>query len=102
MVSRRAQPDSLVDVCDTPLCELSAPLLVQSSILGERVYFVANDRQAAEVWAKDGIPYSPEEVALLWKLYEAVTPEVWAERLKLIHAAKKAFIGSTIIDVGGT
>jgi hypothetical protein len=57
------------------------------------VWLVANDRQVEAVHAKGGTAYTPEEVAILRELYAAVKPEVWADRLRLIHQAKKEFQG---------
>jgi hypothetical protein len=76
-----------------PLSALTEPLEVFSSVLGETVWMVATDEQAAAIQAKGGTAYMPEEVAILRDLYAAVKPEVWAERLRLIHEAKKRFRG---------
>ena len=88
-----APPDHLADLLDTPIHKLTSPLAVESSVLGDTIYIVANDHQAATVRATGGVPYTPEEVDILWELHEAVKPEVWAERLKFIHEAKKRFQG---------
>jgi hypothetical protein len=66
---------------------------VESSVLADTIYLVANDHQAATVRARGGIPYLPQEIDLLWELHQAVGLEVWAERLRLIHEAKKRFQG---------
>ena len=87
------RPDPLVDLLTCPIRALTAPLGVESSILADTIYLVADDHQAATVRAKGGLPYTPEEVDILWELYQAVRPEVWAERLRLIHEAKKRFHG---------
>jgi hypothetical protein len=76
------------------LSDLKAPLLVDSAILGERVWLVGNDQQAAQVRAKGGIADLPEEVGILKELAATVTPEALAERLRLIHQAKKELGGS--------
>ncbi len=93
----RMQKDSpailLEPLLDRPLASLSDPLEVASAVLGETVFLVADDRQAAAIRAKGGTPYTPPEVAILRDLYAAVRPEVWAERLRLIHEAKKRFQG---------
>ena len=60
---------------------------------------MADDKQAEAIQAKGGTPYTPPEVAILRDLYAAVRPEVWVERLRLIHQAKKRFDG-TIIPEG--
>ncbi|MBI4574267.1 MAG: hypothetical protein HY713_13410 [candidate division NC10 bacterium] len=85
--------DLLAGLLDTPLRKLTRPRGVASRILGETVWLVENDRQATAIQAKGGTAYTPEEVAILRDLYAAVKPEVWAERLKLIHQAKKEFQG---------
>ena len=86
-------PDPLADLLQTPIRKLTAPLSVASSILADTIYLCANDAQAATVRAKGGVAYTPEEIDLLWELHQAVKPEVWAERLRLIHEAKKRFRG---------
>ncbi len=88
-----APRDPLAVLLDTPIRALTEPLEVFSSVLGETVWLVANDRQAAAIQAKGGTAYTPEEVAILRDLYAAVRPDVWAERLRLIHQAKKEFQG---------
>jgi hypothetical protein len=80
-------------ILDTRLDALREPLPVASAILGETVWLVANDRQAAAIQAKGRTAYTPEEVAILREMYPAVKSEVWAERLRLIHRAKKEFQG---------
>ncbi len=85
--------DPLADLLTVPIRSLTAPLPVASSVLGESIFLCANDTQAARIRATGGVPYTPEEVDLLWELYQAVAPEVWAERLRLIHGAKKRFQG---------
>jgi hypothetical protein len=93
----RVQRDSpailLESLLERPLSSLSEPLEVASTVLGENIFLCANDRQAAAIQAKGGTPYTPPEVAILQDLYAAVRPEVWAERLRLIHEAKKRFQG---------
>ncbi len=86
--------DGLTALLGLRLSDLREPLEVQSTILGETIWLVANDRQAAAIQAKGGTAYTPEEVAILREMYAAVTPEVWSERLKLIHLAKKHFQGT--------
>ncbi len=94
----RMQKDSpairLEPLLERPLASLSDPLEVVSSVLDETVYLVANDRQAAAIRAKGGTPYTPPEVAILRELYVAVTPDIWVQRLRLIHQAKKTFDGN--------
>jgi hypothetical protein len=85
--------DPLARLLVTRLDRLQEPLEVASTVLGETVWLVADDRQATTIRAKGGTPYTPPEVAILRELYAAVPPEVWAERLKLIHAAKQRFQG---------
>ncbi len=89
-------PDPLADLLATPLRDLKAPLPVDSAILGERIYFVANDHQAATVRGQGGVAYTPAEVEILWELHQAVAPEVWGRRLKLIHEAKLRFEGAIL------
>ena len=89
----KAPDDPLGGLVATKLKDLTEPLPVASTILGETVWFCANDHQAAAIQAKGGTPYTPPEVAILRDLYAAVKPEVWAERLRLIHQAKKEFQG---------
>ena len=92
--SGAAPRDPLADILATPLKDLTEPLEVASSILGETVCLVANDQQAAAIHAKGGVAYTPAEVAILQDLHAAVPPAVWAERLRLIHRAKREFSGS--------
>ena len=86
-------PDTLAAILDTRLDALREPLPVASAILCETIWLCADDRQATAIRAKGGTPYTPPEVAILRDLYAAVKPEVWAERLRLIHHAKKEFQG---------
>jgi len=89
-----AHQDHLVDLLTVPIRDLKAPLAVASSVLaGDTIYLCANDHQAASVRATGGIPYTPQEIDILWEMHQAVQPEVWAERLRLIHEAKKRFQG---------
>ena len=85
--------DPLADLLQTPVRRLTAALPVASSILADTIYLCANDHQAATVRATGGVPYTPEEIDILWELHQAVAPEVWGERLRLIHEAKKRFQG---------
>jgi hypothetical protein len=87
------QRDPLADLLQTRIRNLTAPLAVASSVLGDTFYLCANDHEAATIRATGGVPYTPQEVDLLWELHQAVKPEVWAERLRLIHEAKKRFQG---------
>jgi hypothetical protein len=89
-----APSDPLADLLRTPIRDLTAPLPVASSTLGETIHLCANDHQAATVRATGGTPYSPQEIDILWELHQAVTPEVWGKRLRLIHAAKRRFEGT--------
>ena len=97
---QRDTPAILLEpLLERPLSSLDDPLEVASAFLGDTVYLVADDRQAAAIRAKGGTPYTPPEVAILRDLYAKVRPEVWAERLRCIHDAKKRFDG-TIIPEG--
>jgi len=87
------ESDPFPALLDFRVSEIRAPLEVRSTILGETIWMVANDQQAAEVQAKGGVAYSPEEVAILKELAATVPPAVWADRLKLIHRAKVEFQG---------
>ena len=89
--------DSLARLLATRLDHLQEPLEVASAVLGETVWLVADDRQAAAIRTKGGTPYTPPEVAILRDLYAAVRPDVWAERLRLIHEAKKRFEGRLLL-----
>jgi len=90
----RLPADPLADLLNTPVNKLTAPLAVESSVLGETVWLVANDRQATAIQAKGGTAYMPEEVAIIRELAASVRPEVWAERLRLIHTAKREMTGT--------
>jgi hypothetical protein len=85
--------DPFADLLQTPIRRLTVPLAVASSILADTIYLCANDHQAATVRATGSVPYTPEEIDILWELHQAVGPEVWAERLRLIHQAKRDFQG---------
>jgi hypothetical protein len=67
--------------------------LKRKSREAESIFLVANDWQAAAIRARGMIAYTPPEVAILRDLYAGVRPEVWAERLRLIHETKKRFQG---------
>jgi hypothetical protein len=91
---QRDSPAILLEpLIDRPLVRLSEPLAVASAVLGETVWLVADNTQAKAIEAKGGTAYTPQEVAILRDLYAAVLPEVWAERLRLIHQAKRDFQG---------
>lgn len=92
----QATTDLLTDPLSIPICDLIAPLPLESSVLDETVFFVANAHQAATVRANGGIPYTPEEVDVLWALYQVTNPEAWREHLRLIHEAKRRFSGTII------
>jgi hypothetical protein len=85
--------DPLATILATRIDHLVEPLAIASTILGETMYLVANDRQAEAIRTKGGTPYTPPEVAILRDLYVAVQPEVWAARLRLIHEMKKRYYG---------
>ena len=91
--------DPLAGLLPTPLRTLTAPLAVASRVLGCTIYLCANEHQVAAVRAQGGIPYAPEEIELLWELHQAVGPDVWATRLRAIHAAKRSFEGATVVAV---
>lgn len=88
--------DPLADLLQTPIRKLAAPLPVASSVLGETIFLCANDIQAASVRATGAIPYTPQEIDLLWELHQAVAPTVWVARLRLIHEAKRRFDGRIV------
>ena len=90
------QRDPLADLLQTPIRHLTAPLAVASSVLADTIYLVANDAQAASVRATGGVPYRPEEIDVLWALYQVTSPEAWGENLRLIHEAKRRFDGTII------
>ncbi len=91
---RKPNPDADAEaLLNCPLAALAEPLEVFSSVLGQNIYLVANDSQAATVRARGGVPYSPEEVAILREIWEAVDSDEWARRLAMIHGAKVLFEG---------
>lgn len=90
--------DPLADLLQKPIRKLTAPLPIVSSVLACTIHLCANDHQAATVRATGGVPYTPEEIDLLWELHQAVGPEVWAQRLRLIHEAKRRFDGTITTD----
>ncbi len=92
-----APADPLADLLSTPLHKLTAPLALDSSVLGETVWLAANDSQAATVRARGGVPYTPDEIGILWELYQAIGAEIWPARLRLIHEAKR-HLGGTVTD----
>ena len=67
--------DPLTRLLDVPLRSMTKPLEVVTSILGETVWLVANDRQAATIEAEGGTAYTPEEVGILRDPAASVTPE---------------------------
>jgi hypothetical protein len=60
------------------------------------IFLVANDDQAALVRATGGVPFAPEEIDVLWALYQVSAPEAWRENLRLVHEAKRRFDGTVI------
>ncbi len=88
--------DPLTHLVTTKLSDLRAPLEVSSTILGETIWVVANDSQAAKVRAKGDTPYTPEELAILKELAASVSLEVWAKRVRLIHAGKRDLDGTVL------
>ncbi len=89
---QQANPDADAEaLLNCPLAALAEPVEVFSSVLGQNIYLVANNTQAATVRAIGGVPYSPQEVAILREIWEAVDSDEWARRLALIHEAKVLF-----------
>jgi hypothetical protein len=84
-----------MDPLDTPIRRLTAPLAVKSGALDEIIYLVADDHQAATVRARGGVPYTSEEIDILWQLHQAISPEAWPERLRAIHEGKRQ-LGGTV------
>ncbi len=68
--------DPLARLLTTRLTDLRAPLEVASSVLGETIWLVANDYQAARIQVKGGVAYTPEEVAILGELAATLPAEV--------------------------
>ncbi len=92
--TRRPDPEADAEaLLNTPVAALKEPLEVFCSVLGQGIYLVADYTQAATVRATGGVPYGPQEVAILREIWEAVDPDEWARRLALIHEAKVLFEG---------
>jgi len=92
--AQRPDPDGDAEaLLNCPLAALAEPLEVFCAVLGRNIYLVANDSQATTIRARGGVPYSPQEVAILREIWEAVDPDEWARRLVLIHEAKILFEG---------
>ncbi len=91
---RQPNPEADAEaLLNCPVAALAEPLEIFCSVLGLRIYLVANDTQAGIVRSRGGVPYSPEEVAILREIWETVDSDEWARRLVLIHEAKVLFEG---------
>lgn len=96
LVLHHHDADPLADLLRIPIRKLTAPLPVASSILGCTIHLVANDTQAAAVRVQGGIPYTADEIDVLWALHQTTSPEAWGDNLRLIHEAKRRFAGTVI------
>jgi hypothetical protein len=95
-----AHPERANDIPSATAGALLARLAgVQTALLARLLAPAGNDHQAAAVRAQGGVPYTPQEVDLLLESHQVVKPEVWAERLTLIHETKRRF-PSAIIPEG--
>jgi DNA-binding XRE family transcriptional regulator len=59
-------------------------------------------KREASILAKGGCPYTPPEGPILRDLYAAMIPEIWAERLRLVHEVKRRFEGNLEVGPVGT
>lgn len=73
-----------------PLDHLPRPLLVESAVLGERIYLCADDRQAEGVRASGLVTYTADEVDELRRT--GMTPE----GMRAVHEAKRWFPGRVV------
>lgn len=80
----------------TPISELKRPLAVDSKILGEIIYLVADERMAKEVEAQGKVAYLPEEVKALLRQFREMETGDWMVFLKTLHNAKKTFLEARI------
>jgi hypothetical protein len=81
---------------NTPIKELSSPLAVNSSILGEVIYLCPSEESARQIEAETKVAYTPEEIAALSKASKRMNHQDWIVFLKSLHLAKKTFLGSRI------
>jgi hypothetical protein len=84
---------------DTPQAKIEKPILIESAILRETLYLVANEAQAREIENAGSLCYLPGEIRTLIRLSAGMDEESWKVCLGKIHEVKKIFRGSKI-DVG--
>jgi hypothetical protein len=84
-------------ILTTPIRELKKPLLIDSIILGEIIYLVANEEMAKEVEPEGKVAYTPEEIAALSRKSKTMDWQEWVGFLKMFHRTKKTFLGSRIL-----
>ena len=70
----------------------SLALIIESSGLGEKICFAANDKIAKEMEREGYVAYTPNELEML--IHKNPSPE----ELKGIHAVKAVFSGSRIVE----
>lgn len=72
------------------LAHLSRPLLIESAVLGERIYFCADEIQTETVKASGLVTYTAAELEELLRV--ATTPE----GLRTVHLNRCEFAGRTV------
>jgi hypothetical protein len=80
----------------TTLTEIKGPLLIESRILKDRFYLVANETQAREIEQKGHVCYLPQEIKTLLVNSAGMSEGDLKEYLGKVHAVKKTFEGTRI------
>ncbi len=75
-----------------PLDRLPRPLLIESAVLGDRLYLCAAAAQAATVKGAGLVTYLPAEVT------ELVRAGTTPDGLRIVHPVKRAFPGRIVTE----
>jgi hypothetical protein len=83
------------DLLNTPLSKLRTPLLIESVILKDRLYLVANENQGMEIEGE--VAYLPKEIRTLLARSLGMDGEESKDYLKKVHTVKRMFLGARIM-----
>jgi hypothetical protein len=92
----KAEAIDYLRLLQTPQAKLEKPILIESGILKDRFYLVANEEQAREVEREGKVCYLPGEIRTLLVNSAGMEGESLKDYLGKIHAVKKTFEGTRI------
>ena len=88
----QSDPDQIAHMTLNEFATSNVALKVDSSVLGETIYFVSNNTAAEKIKGDGFVTYTAKELEYLAK--KGLTPE----ELKKIHVAKTVFPGSKLVN----